>query len=879
MTTPAQAGRVPLPTTRSTPGLAEDASSRVATAAASLDPSVVDASPAGIMVAVPDETESPTGEALDRAAAGLLDEQLWQTVFEQAPIPLSLVSPTGRQLAGNAAYRAYLGYEADELEALDVGRTTREEDQAWTRAYLTRLVDGDLDRYTTEKLHVRKDGTEARARLDVTPIRRNGRCIALLGALTPVVERRAMGEGMLRKLIENIHDTISLVDAEGRLLETTGRYRPIMGYPSEFWETRSIFDLLVPADVERVLALRDEVLRRPGETVSSEFSVLSAQNTVEVLEVHAVNLLDDPDIAGIVITSRNITEQRALVEELRSSRDDALAEAELRSRMLATVSHELRNPLHAVQGISELLAQSVLPDAERAMAGTINRQVRDLTRVVDDLLTSSRLELDAVSLELGAVDLRGLLTDVVAIARGLAHAGVDVHAFIDASIPSLVRTDPVRLRQVMSNLVGNAVKFTESGRVRVLACVERDDVLVLEVSDSGAGIPADELDAVFEPFRSASTAGRAAGAGLGLSIVRRIVSMLGGTVSVTSAVGMGSTFRIELPLDVEPIEPIAPLASVGASEPSTPSEPVQVAPAGASVEPTGRGETSPATPANPATPATPATAMPLHADAQVGAASASGPAVLVVEDNSVNQQLARAQLKSMGYECVIVGSGEEGLAHLASPAGASVDVVLMDYHLPGIDGLETTRRIRAAETDGRHVAIIGVTASASLADRESCIAAGMDDYVPKPVSLGDLSAAFERVAPIRLAAQAAGPAAAAQAETSGGAAGSVADEVTVDVTVLAALADELGDRTTVVDLVATFLDELDGRLDAIVAARTAGDGPLLRRLVHTITSSARLLGAGELAERCASFEDRHLDEASLRDVGRSVRRQLEAWSE
>lgn len=847
MTTPAQAGHVPVHH--------------------STHPSVPVAVRTGIMGSVQDDPDARTD---DTAAFELLDDGLWRDVFEHAPIALSLVAPSGRQIAGNAAYRAYLGYEPDDLAALDVQRTTRDEDRAWTEAYLSRLVSGDLARYQTEKRHVRKDGTEVRARLDVTPVRRDGRCIALLGALTPVVEHRPMGEGMLRKLIENIHDTISLVDAEGRLLETTGRYRPIMGYPAEFWETRSIFDLLLPGEVDRVLQLRAEVLARPGETISAEFSVLSAHNSVEVLEVHAVNLLDDPDIQGIVITSRNITEHRALVEDLRRSRDDAMAEAELRSRMLATVSHELRNPLHAVQGISELLAQSVLPDAERSMAGTINRQVRDLTRVVDDLLTSSRLELDAVALELEPVDLRALLTDVVAIARSVAAPGVEVSALIDTSIPALIRTDPVRLRQVMANVVGNAVKFTESGRVRVLASAERDARLSLEVSDSGAGIPADELQTIFEPFRSASTAGRGAGAGLGLSIVQRIVSMLGGTVEVTSTMGVGSTFHVVLPLETVTEEAHE---HVGRSATAPPDE----APSDETPSPEPR---------------------PV-----VAHVPAVGPPVLVIEDNLVNQQLARAQLKSMGYDCTIAGSGEDGLAHLASPEGAGVEIVLMDYHLPGIDGLETTRRIRAAETDGRHVAIVGVTASASLADRESCIAAGMDDYVPKPVSLGDLSAAFQRVSSLReemrrrreaadasiagrssvgtnasatidaAAADAAGPNAAQEQVDD-----VQVDDVQIDVATLEGLADELGDRTTVVDLVATFLDELDGRIEAIIAAHDAADGPLLRRLVHTITSSARLLGAGDLAQRCATYEDRRLDAGELRAASRAVRDQLEAWS-
>ncbi len=780
--------------------------------------------------------------------------QVWRMVFERSPVPLSLVDVHGRQLAGNEAYARLLGYEPHELGALDVRQMTRDADQAWTRTYLGRLASGQLPSYSTEKSFVRRDGSTVRARLDVRPLVVDGRCVALLGSLTPVVDRAPLGEGRLRKVVENLHDTISVVDVDGQLVETTGRYRPIMGYPVEFWEQRTIFDLLVEDDVPRVLALREEVLARPGETVSTEVSVISALGGVEVLEVHAVNLLDDPDIRGIVLTSRNVTEDRRMMEELRSSRDDAVAEAELRSRMLATVSHELRNPLHAVQGISELLATSDLPVAERQLAGTINRQIRDLTRVVDDLLTSSRLELDSVRLEEEAVDLRGLLGDVVAIARTVAVDGVDVVALIDPAIPDRLVTDPVRLRQVLSNLVGNAVKFTSAGRVRLLAAIEHGR-LVIEVCDSGSGIPEAELATIFEPFRSASTAGRGAGAGLGLSIVQRIVALLGGTIDVSSTTGVGSTFRVVLPIEVAP--------EASSTEPGELTEPSEL------TEPVEPGVSV----AVPAVPAPPAPAV------------AAGPTVLVVEDNAVNQQLARAQLRTMGYDCRVVPSGEEGLDYLATPAGAAIEVVLMDYHLPGIDGLETTRRIRAAERDGRRVAVIGVTASASLADRESCLAAGMDDYVPKPVGLADLGAAFERVAPIRRAIRDAAPQDAAPQDAAPKVAPSepvgtpgVAQHASVDLGVLAELVDELGDRTIVADLVATFLDELDGRLAAIVEAHAADDRAQLRRLVHTITSSARLLGAASLADRCADFEEHRLDAPALLAAGDAVRTQLVTWS-
>ena len=776
------------------------------------------------------------GLVSDLAPGGetVLDEHFWRTVVERAPIALSLLDPQGRQIIGNAAYADLLGYQVEELVGLDVARLTRSTDHAWTHHYLQRLVSGAIDRYATEKTYIRKDGQPIRALLETTALRHDGRCVGLLGVLTPILDRQPLGEGRLRKLIENIHDTITLIDAEGRVLETSGRYKPIMGYPLEFWEQRSIFDIMVPEDAERVVELRAQVIATPGDMVHTEIRVRSAEDRIEVLEVHAVNLLDDPEIGGIVITSRNVTSHHLMVDQLRESRDDAMAEAELRSRMVATVSHELRNPLHALQGMSELLAASDLPREARRMAGTLDRQLHGLTRVVDDLLTTSRLEMGSVTLEMSPVDLRSLLNDVVSISSVGSRDEVELTALVDTAIPAMVLTDPVRLRQVLSNLVGNAMKFTTAGRVRVIAAVHGGDRLAIEVTDTGAGIPPDELEAVFEPFRSATTAGAAAGAGLGLSIVRRIVTLLGGTIGVESTMGVGTTFRVVLPLeeaDEAPRRRIDDGSDVSVTASTTPA--------------------------------------PTTVDA--GPPRPLG--VLVVEDNVVNQQLARAQLRTLGIDCTIVGSGEDGLAHLASPAADDVDVVLMDYHLPGIDGLETSRRIRASEVGtGRRVAIIGVTASASLGDRTSCLEAGMDDYVPKPVSLHDLSSALDRV---RARLDAVSTPAAEPSETLAPEPGAAF----VDTDVLGVLGDELGDRAIVADLIDTFLEELPTRLDGIVSAVERGDADAAHKLVHTLTSSSRLLGASCLADASHDHELGRSEAGELRGVAAAVTRELRAWRE
>ncbi|MEX1106330.1 MAG: PAS domain S-box protein [Ilumatobacteraceae bacterium] len=763
---------------------------------------------------------------------GAATAHLWRAVFEDAPIAVCVVTPEGRVVAANARHAELLGYRLDEADTLTVDDLTSPDDRPWTRSYLSRIISGEIDEYTTDKVFVRRDGTRVRARLSATAVRRDGVCIAILGFLSPVTDHRPLGDSWFRKVIENINDTITLIDADGTVLETSGRYHRVMGYPNEFWEGRSIFDVMLPEEAERVLEMREEILANPGQIVHTTVRMRSAAGGVEVLDVHASNLLADPEIGGILLTTRNITAEHALVEQLSLRRDEAVAEAELRSRMVATVSHELRNPLHGLQGISELLVASDLPAEARDMAATLHRQLLDLSRVVDDLLTTTRLELGSMVLELEPVDLRALCDDVVVIAAASVAPGVMVGVEVGPEVPDEVVTDPVRLRQVLANLVGNAVKFTEAGAVTLSVALPTPGHLAIRVSDTGIGIPPDELDEVFEPFRSATTAGSAAGAGLGLSIVKHIVDLLGGTVEVASLHGSGSTFVVTLPL------------ATAAEHPPTVS--------------------SPAGP--------------------VDVGIAAGLAVLVIEDDAVNQQLARAQLRAIGIECHIVGTGEAGIEYLASPDGAHIDVVLMDYHLPGIDGVEAARRIRAAEAGtGRRVAIVGVTASASLGDRASCLAAGMDDHLPKPVSLADLRASIAKVADPRVAdprvadPKAARPTATAVVAAVPPTAGGDSGLAVVDVAVLEVLVDELADRSIVAGVVRTFLGQLDLRVDHIIDAVTNHDAAAARHWAHTLSSSARMVGASQLAEMGRAVERGQATPEAFRELAARVRDSLAAW--
>jgi len=721
------------------------------------------------------------------------DDQLGEFLrlgFQSAPFGISIVDVHGRQIAGNQAYAALIGRTVDDLGDLDVGAMTRDDDLGWTANYLMQLVTGEIDSYATDKVYVQPDGSERRVHLVAWPVRRDGRCVGIIGALQPAPERASLTDMRTRKLIENIDNTITLVDDQGNMLETSGRHRPVLGYPAEFWETRTIFDLLHPDDAQRVLDMREAVIGDPGHVVSGTFQVRAADGAYEPVHVDAVNLLHDPDVGGIVVTSRNVGAEHAMLRELAARSEFAESEAMVRSRLIATVSHELRNPLHAMSGISELLATSGLPEAQASLASTLHRQILALGGVLDDLLESSRLDAAGITLKTNSVNVVALLDDVVALARAAAQAGVAVLARVDAGVPSDVEADASRLRQVLSNLMGNAAKFTEHGTIEIAADMTIDGQVRFTVSDTGRGIPSEDLERIFDPFVAAGNAGASTGAGLGLTIVRQLVAAMHGHVAAGSRLGDGSTFTVVLPLKGA--------AARRAVVPAT-------------TERTGRTT------------------------------------VLVVEDNDVNQLLARSQMERLGMDCIIVDTGEAALELIA--AGDAPQLILMDFQLPGIDGLETTRRLRAMETDGSHRIVIGVTASAMAADRSACSEAGMDDFLAKPVGLAELGETLQRWIG-ELQVMAAGDPAPSAAPADAG-------EI-VDRSVLDQLVDELSPEM-VQQLVRTYLGELDRRREMVIAAAAAGELDGARRVAHTLKASSQLLGATELGEACRALE--HLTDA------------------
>jgi signal transduction histidine kinase len=387
---------------------------------------------------------------------------------------------------------------------------------------------------------------------------------------------------------------------------------------------------------------------------------------------------------------------RERTQDLEIARDQAEQSNRSKGQFLANMSHEIRTPINGIMGLAELLCGSELGTEQLDYAETILTSSQALLHVINDILDFSKIESGKMELEEVAFELIPLLDQVVKTLRPQAEArGILLRLDLDPALPERIVGDPHRIRQILYNLIGNGLKFTERGhvllRARLGAAQERGQRLTLDIVDTGIGIAPEHLDKVFEKFTQAdnSTTRRFGGTGLGLSISRQLVNLMDGEMSVESALGQGTTFHLSLPL-------VLPTASIPLGA---------LAPQGCSA----------------------------------GDVASIRAHILLAEDNPVNQKVASAMLERLGCEVTLANDGREVLRLFGE---TRFDLVLMDCQMPNLDGYGATREIRALEGSSSHTPIVAMTANAMQGDRETCLRAGMDGYVSKPVSILRLTEAL-----------------------------------------------------------------------------------------------------------------------------------------
>jgi signal transduction histidine kinase/CheY-like chemotaxis protein len=408
------------------------------------------------------------------------------------------------------------------------------------------------------------------------------------------------------------------------------------------------------------------------------------------------------------------------VHHVRESRNMAEKANRAKSEFLANMSHEIRTPLNGIAGMLEVLTRSDLNVDQREMVGIIQKSSESLVTIVNDILDLSKIEAGSMRVEEILFGLHCAVEGVAKLLSPLANAkGLAFEVAFDPDLPRRVKGDPLRLRQVLLNLAANAIKFTETGSVRVEVAPGGDQsvgpAILFRVIDTGIGIDQQIARHLFRPFTQADTATtrKYGGTGLGLAISRRLVMLMGGSIAVESTPGKGSTFWFVIPLEVAQEAGMErPLAEI---------------------------------PLHPQTDSASEKADPIRTNSKDLPTACGTPMtlgrVLIVDDNPVNQLVAVRAIHNIGYDAFIAGSGEAALDAIGN---APFDLILMDCQMPGMDGYQTAAEIRRRERSLSRIPIIAMTANSVEGDEERCAAAGMDDYLTKPLRIAALKGTLHR---------------------------------------------------------------------------------------------------------------------------------------
>ena len=724
--------------------------------------------------------------------------------------------------------RAIFGMEPDAtLTPEESGGRVHADDLPQYRQALVAHLKGLTPRFVSEYRYQAGDGNWRWARQNGLVLRSpEGEALRMVGATSDITEAKLREQELsaarveieatreiMRTVLENMNDGIVLIDPQFCWKFGNDQFNRFLDVPAYVTEPgASCYDVIrfqaergdfgPVDDIEAIIHQRADMMRTPGGYRYER------QTRSERHVEFTYKPLADGSLLGVYrdITALKEREQaqasaKEAAEAAREAaeRDRAEAEAanQAKSTFLATMSHEIRTPMNGVLGMMEVLERQRLDEAQRATVETMRDSARALLRIIDDVLDFSKIEAGRLELEAAPFSLSGLIDGVMSTFRTQAGAkGLKLAGRIEPGSNDTLLGDPTRVRQILFNLVGNALKFTERGGVTVRASTAplgggRTRV-TLAVEDTGIGIDDEQRVRLFQPFAQAdsSTTRRFGGTGLGLSIVRRLAELMDGEIAVESKPGVGSTFFVHLTFDAAPHD--APLAELTRSTAGVARRPAQFSSRGVR------------------------------------------PVVLVVDDHPVNQEVMVRQLDA--------DTAADGVAALEAWSTNAYAAVLADIHMPRMDGYELIRRIRADEEgrrDAAHTPVIAVTANAMKGEEDRCLAAGMDAYLAKPLNIDWLRTTLLRWLPLE---ETVDDPRAARGH----------DGVALDRSVLASWLGD--DGAAIASLLGKFRDTAADAERKIGAAIGAGDIVSALSAAHKLKGAAQAIGANAVATAAASLE-------------------------
>jgi PAS domain S-box-containing protein len=653
----------------------------------------------------------------------------------------------------------------------------------------------------------------------------SGEYMGHIGLSADITERRqaenALQQASDRLLLATRAGGIGIweYDVRNDVLDWDEQMSNLYGIPRErFSGTRSAWlSALHPDDRRRAAAAFQKAVRGEKE-IDNEFRAIWPDGTMHYIRALGMVKRDPSGAAThLVGTNWDITAQKQAETRLRVASEAADAANRAKSRFLANMSHEIRTPMNGVIGMNQLLLGTRLTSEQRGFVEVAQNSGRTLLKLIDDILDFSKAEAGKITLENRSFDLRRTIDDVIQLLRAPANEkALRLDADVSPAIPKLLCGDAHRLRQVLTNLAANAIKFTQQGYVTLEAELDnrrsRTVTIRFSIADTGIGVSADQIDTLFSPFvqADASTTRKYGGSGLGLAISKQFVEMMGGSIGVNSREGHGSTFWFT--------------ANLGLASPKDRQQ----------IE--ARENRAP----------------------EAAVRSAKGQRILVAEDNFTNRQVVLAQLKKLGYRANAVGDGAQAVAALQH---GRYDLVLMDCAMPVMDGYEATRLIRGSRLS--HLPIVALTANAMASDRERCLNQGMNDYLAKPVELSQLADVLAKWIPADLSVQTS-PLPKAVPD-------SPADVFDAD----SLLRRLMGDRELASAVLEGFLNDAPSQLKRLRVALEEQDEPGVRLQAHTLKGAAATVSAPDLCavalkmevaashgrlEDCAGFLDHAVDQ-------------------